>query len=288
MHRTPPDPKRAEKGAERPNTIGLEAPKLDLLLNHLDAPEVEQPAKAKRHFARWPFRRIALNITIIHPGGSQVSLKLACRNLSCGGVGVLHTSFLHAGSKCIVELPSETGSVDRIEGVVSRCMHRRGTLHEIGIRFTRGIDLSRYVRRDADYVPALEKVDATKLVGSILCIDPSDADVELVRAVLGETQLSLRQVRTATEAIAEDTRSFSLIICERQLPDMHGLNLVQKLRAANVITPVFMVSRQGWGPGEVTDRLSAWARKPVEPGLMLRIIAELHHLKESRQVRRVA
>lgn len=262
------------KGTERPNTIGLEARQLDVLLNHLDAPPAHKPGFT-RTFARWPFRRTALRVTVYHPGGSQVVLKLACRNLSRGGVGLLHTSYLHPGSGCTVELPNESGAVDRIEGVVCRCAHRRGTLHEVGVRFSREVDIARYVRREADYTPAIESVSPERLTGSVLCIDPLDADVELIRGSLRDTRMSLRHVHTGAEALAEDAGSFSVLIIERSLPDMFALEVLRAMRAAKVTTPALLLSRQGWGPGEVTDRRAAWAQKPVDPGLLLRIIAEL-------------
>ncbi len=265
------------KGTERPNTINLEARNLDVLLNHLDAPPANKPAFT-RTFARWPFRRTALRVTIVHPGGSEVVLKLACRNLSRGGVGLLHTSYLHPGSACIVELPNESGSVDRVDGVVCRCAHRRGTLHEVGVKFTREVDVARYVRRELDYTPAIENVEAEQLGGSILCIDPLDADVEHIRASLRDTRMSLRHVCTGAEAIAENANAFTVLIIERSLPDMFGLEVLKTLRAAKVTTPALMLSRQGWGPGEVADRRAAWAQKPVEPALLLRIIAELSAL----------
>jgi CheY-like chemotaxis protein len=270
------------KGTERPNTVGLEARQLDVLLNHLDAPP-EQTQQFNRTFARWPFRRTAVRVTIFHPGGSLVVLKLACRNLSRGGVGLLHNSYIHPGSRCVVELPNQAGKVDRVDGVVCRCIHRRGTLHEIGVRFNREVDVARYVRREADYTPAIESVNPEQLTGSVLCVDPLDADVEQIRGSLRDTRMSLRHVHTGAEALAEDPRAFTVYIIERSLPDMFGLDVLRSFREAGVNTPVLMLSRQGWGPGEVSDKCAAWAQKPVEPGLLLRILAELQALGGSNQ-----
>ena len=111
---SPNEPRHTAKSTERPNTIGMEAHHLDVLLNHLDTP-ADNKANTNRTYARWPFRRTAIKVNIFHPGGSEVSLKLACRNLSRGGVGVLHTAYIHPGSTCTVELPNETGSCDRID-----------------------------------------------------------------------------------------------------------------------------------------------------------------------------
>src|SRR5262245_25079873 len=112
---------------ERPNTLGLQPRSLDALLDHLDDPE-DPKAVARREFVRWPFRRTTIHISIFHPGGSMVSLKLACRNLSRGGLALLHNAYVHPGSPCRVELPTLSGVFDRVEGVIQRCAHRRGTL----------------------------------------------------------------------------------------------------------------------------------------------------------------
>ncbi len=153
---------------ERPNTIGIPARQLETLLDHLDQPE-DAKDTVRRQFSRWPFRQATINVTITHPGGSSVTLRLACRNLSKGGVGLLHSSFVHPGSLCKIELPNLSGTRDRVDGVIQRCTHRRGTLHELGVRFRQPIDLTRYVLRDqAARSPSLEKVYADNHAGTEL------------------------------------------------------------------------------------------------------------------------
>src|SRR4051812_35298741 len=163
--------------SERPNTLGMPSKKLDALLELLDGVTPDE-VTIRRKFSRWPFRQTTIPITITHPGGSVVNLRLACRNISCGGVGLLHTSFIHPGSVCVVELPNSKGLHDKLPGVVQRCSHRRGTLHELGIKFARSIELANYVPGQAG-VHSFERVDAHDLTGTALYVDPSDTDLEL-------------------------------------------------------------------------------------------------------------
>src|ERR1051325_1102529 len=107
---------------ERPNTIGLQTKPLEALLEFLDHPE-DAKNVARRQFSRWPFRQATIRVTISHPGGSTVVLKLACRNISRGGIGLLHTSFVHPGSSCRVELPNINGGMDRIDAGIQRWLH---------------------------------------------------------------------------------------------------------------------------------------------------------------------
>ena len=112
----------------RQNTIGVSRRDLVDLLDDLDREQDENPNVQRMH-TRWPFRAMSLPVTFLHPGGSEVEVRLACRNLSGGWVGLLHSAYVHEGTECMVYLPKLAGGTDRVRGEVRRCIHREGRIH---------------------------------------------------------------------------------------------------------------------------------------------------------------
>jgi CheY-like chemotaxis protein len=262
---------------ERPNTIGLPSHSLDALLDGLDAAPQEPQTVTRRQFARWPFRLATIHVAIIHPGGSMVSLKLACRNLSRGGISLLHNSFVHPGSPCRVELPTLSGRLDRLEGVIQRCAHRRGTLHELGIQFRHPIEMTRYVERNqCPWTPSLEQVAPDRLVGTVVYAEPSLADLEAFQFAIKDTSIRLRHVRTGAEVLAQPFPEIALIVSDLKLPDMSGSELLSKLRAAGCKLPILLLSGQRIGAAaeHLQDANCALVQKPVPAPMLLCILAE--------------
>ncbi|HUJ76687.1 MAG TPA: PilZ domain-containing protein, partial [bacterium] len=74
-------------------------------------------------------------IQMRHPGGSSANYVVAPRNLSRGGLGFLHGSFVYTGTPCIVILKTRGGKAVRVEGKIVNCRYVRGHVHEVGIRF---------------------------------------------------------------------------------------------------------------------------------------------------------
>lgn len=126
--------------AGRSNTLGLSRLALDHLHATLDAFDAKIERDDARAYARVPVRAGAIGVCLEHPGGTRVELQMAGRNLSRGGISLLHSGFVHAGTKCVVRLPLVASRVGTFRGEVVRCTHRGGLLHEIGIRFVRPLD----------------------------------------------------------------------------------------------------------------------------------------------------
>ncbi|GJQ29191.1 MAG: hypothetical protein HBSAPP03_10750 [Phycisphaerae bacterium] len=228
--------------AERLNTLGLGPRELTALLDMLDASD-GQKHNARREFARWPFRETSLNVRFIHPGGSTTTLRLAGRNISRGGVSLLHNGFVHTGTKCLVELPSRAGGLRDVAGVVARCQHRRGMLHEIGIRFNKQVNLREYVRTDGDKeLLSMECVAPQKLSGTILHVEDNDLDTRIVGHFLREAPVKLLQAPSGAEALAKASSGIDLMLVDYQLPDMTGLEFARTVRQRGITCPVIMLS----------------------------------------------
>lgn len=65
----------------------------------------------------------------------DVAFIVPTRNISRGGMSFLHGQMMHIGQACTVDLATNDGNWLSVDGVVVRCRHIRGMIHEIGLKF---------------------------------------------------------------------------------------------------------------------------------------------------------
>jgi len=261
----------------RPNSIGIQSRELEQLCNLLDVRTSAEAAR-KRDFIRWPFRHASLRLRIIHPGATTVQITVACRNLSCGGVSVMHSAYVHTGSPVIITLPHpKLGSVD-VDGTVSRCTHLRGVVHEIGIKFNKSINARDFVNLDA-FADAfsLEKVNHEELRGCVLHVEDSELDRKLVQHYLRGTQLRVRPCTTLDEALKLAQEGCDLIIASLDLSGCENVDIIGRFREDGVQSPVIIVTNDT--SMATRQRLAdmqanAFITKPLKQDVLVRAIGE--------------
>ena len=272
------NPSNRKKTGERPNSIGFDETTLDKLLDLLDKREGEG-GSLKRVFVRWPYRKGTVEIRLIEPMGSTRSIKMASRNISNGGLSLLHSAFQYPGAPCELELETSGGEKETVRGVLTRCSHLSGVVHEIGIKFDEEIDARRFVPVELlnDYF-SLEAIDPEKISGSVLHVDDSDMEIKLVGALLAQTGLAITKCSTFDEAVALADNEFDLILTDYHLDGEHkGSDLIDRLRDAGNFAPV--IATTGDTSNEARDALlNAGAgtvmSKPTDGETLMRAIAE--------------
>ncbi len=267
---------RGSSDTGRPNSLGLRARQLGVLLDRLD--EEGGPPPAKRKFARWPFRVESVLLEVTHPGGSQVTFKVACRNISSGGISVLHSQYIHPASVCSVILPRGEGYA-RIKGSVQRCRHVAGVVHELGVQFDRAID-------PRDFVPesvgrdryTLEKVDPQSLEGRLVLFDPIELDQQIMRHFLKDTQLRLAVATTEEEMQHELGNGCDLLVVDQQGVGCDAVEWTGRLRDGGVHVPLLMVlpaNAHSDRDAVLTNGADAALMKPLLQETVLRALAEV-------------
>jgi len=261
----------------RPNTIGLGQRELTELLDRMENPE--QPGKnPKRDFVRWPFREASVRVQIFHPGGVSSWITVACRNLSRAGMAILHSAYAHTGTKCRVLLPHPEKGEVAVDGWITRCTHRSGVVHEIGIRFDQHLNVQDFLRANphADWF-SLERVAPEDLTGSVVYVDDSEIDRKIIRHFLRTTKLNLTMASSGTEALTCIDESVDLVLVDFHLDDMSGADLALKLRDSGLQMPIIIVTcdTQAATPEVLASfGAAAFLAKPVSQDLLLRALAE--------------
>lgn len=84
---------------------------------------------------------------------------------------------------------------------------------------------------------------------TILCVDYSDDNAELIRYFLNESGYQVETCVTGGEALSLTEKTpYSLVMTEYRLPDMSGVEFCRQFRRSNSNTPLifFSASVQAW------------------------------------------
>lgn len=137
-----------------PHNEGLDTLKLNPAQQKTIAQFLEDRSRGeerRRAVRRFRFLDPAgLLYSVTHPGGTDVSYRIKPRDLSELGLGFLHGNFLYPNSICTLNLRGKDGCMHSISAKVMRCDHVTGRIHDVGIRFDKQIDVTRYLHIEAE------------------------------------------------------------------------------------------------------------------------------------------
>jgi hypothetical protein len=231
-----------EDAQTRSNSLGVSMTVLNALLDKLDIDEMVGRTRQRVH-ARWPFRKLYIQLDIQHPGGTATTLRVASRNLSRSGIGLLHSTFIHAKSPCIVHLPGVDGQVRAVPGVMARCTHRGGRVHELGVRFDTQIDLRTYFDgRVAARLVSLERVNPCELTGTVVSCMRTEREQTLLKSLLVDTNLCLRTITLAELMDPGVYDGVRLLIIGHAQEAESGTALLRTMRDKGIIVPALVLT----------------------------------------------
>lgn len=267
---------RAARPSNRNNTLNLTAEQLGALMDELD--EMSEGGSARRNHARLEFRKHAIEVEVYQPSGGSVTFCVACRNLSRGGMSVVHSSYMHVGTKCRVKVHHKTEGEQWLRGEVAQCRHVTGRVHDVGIRFAKEIDVADYIKIDplGDSF-SLERVEADKLQGRILLVTANEIDRKLIQVFLSETSLRMINIEAYAEIPEQFGEPFDVVLCDFDMDVVAAAEAVSALRTSGNKVPVIAIT--GDTADEVTSevrrcRCNALLTKPIERVSLLRALAE--------------
>lgn len=241
-------PLAAPSGSSQRNTLGVGGQVYELLLMRMNERTDDSEINPKRIHTRIPLLEPFVRVQISGDHSARREMVLACRNLSRGGIGLLHSSFMYPNTRATVFLPKTDGTCPALNGKVVRVQHRGGLVHEIGIQFDKEINPREYVPGDVtDLLPSFERVSPERLKGDVLFVVSSEQTRLEVKKHLTETSLHFRFAETVKEAVAEAAKPLDMVLVELELGDVSGAELVKKMRTNGLNRPVALLGRPGEG-----------------------------------------
>ena len=265
--------------AGRANSLGLDGQRLIQMIELMDKSAGSSEASPRRTYTRWQFADSSIHLEIEQPGGSRLPLQVAARNISNGGMSLLHSNFVYPGSACWVTLKSIDGEERILSGTIARCAHFSGVVHEIGVKFDQETDASQFVKLDpVTEAFSREAVNPDDLVGTVLVVGESKIEFKLTQHLLEDTKLRLTYVSDRDEAKEKFAEAWDVILCDYFLADGgNGAELVREMREAGITTPVIATSADD-GPQARSElreaRVNAILFKPLQSNDLLRAITE--------------
>ncbi len=232
------------------NSLGVRGNVYQRLLEKLND---HRGADADKHPLRIHARKEYLDpymlMVIEHDDTMDRPMTLATRNISRGGVGLLHSNFVYPKTRVTVHLTIDQKEAYPVRGVVQRCIHRGGVVHEIGVKFDNEINIQKYLRPDiSDCIQSFERVDPAKLTGKVMLVGQKHDFSPLSRSFLQETSLAYKFVSNAEEAKALAIEEYEMLVVLNDLDDCEGTEFVRELRDDHYKKPIVLV-------GDIKDEL---------------------------------
>lgn len=234
---------KSQAGSAHRNTLGVDGLLYQRLIAKLDEPSSKAKASAKRVFRRLSYEQSKLRIHIMSEGHNSTSLIVATRNLSQGGVSILHSNFMYNGTNITVDLINNIGEIVPRHGTVTRCIHRGGRIHEIGIKFDDEIRLRDFLIENPDnLLYARERIDP-EAMNIKLMVYTEDTDCSaLLRQFLMPSNLCYtfaKNIEDATKKAAEQ----EMLLVHIDPDSMKSTEFVRSVRVAGFKNPIILVGK---------------------------------------------
>ena len=105
----------------------------------------------QRRHVRVPFRTLSqIAVAIQKPDEQWAKYIARSRDLSPGGIGFIHGTYVHPGCRCRVIVKDVDGKPTCLEGVVRRCDLLMGRAHVVGVELNEEIVMSRFISPEHD------------------------------------------------------------------------------------------------------------------------------------------
>ncbi|MGV6814946.1 MAG: PilZ domain-containing protein, partial [Phycisphaerales bacterium] len=237
---------KSKTNSNQRNSLGLNKLVYGKLLEKLEsAAEEAANIPPKRMFTRLEYLDPYFELVLDATNHSQRrKISVATRNISRGGMSILHSSFIYPGTQVNASLRKTSGAAQKITGKVCRCEHRGGVVHEVGIKFDKEIVIQEFVKPGIlEGVKSLEKVNPNALKGKILFIGTDATITPFIREYLLTTSLNYGFEDDAEDALHKDLSEYDLLFVSLDAGQLSGPEFIRCVRDSGYKKPIILSGR---------------------------------------------
>ncbi len=230
-------------GMNQRNSLGMDTLVYTQLLKKLNQPKGEggNLVSPHRYHTRLEYHQPYLDIVLESTDRSRREITVATRNISRGGLSVLHSSYTYPGTMVRTKLNRIDGNPYTANGKVVRCEHRGGVVHEIGISFDKQIIVQEFIRPDImDCLRTHERFNASELKGKALIVGADKVIIPLIREYIQQTSINFGFAQTAKDALEKGFADCDIVCCCLDAGDMTGPEFARTLRTQGFDKPILL------------------------------------------------
>ena len=229
-----PTTKKSKGPDEVVDTLRLSPAQVNALLQHLNDSAGGDTDPGRREHIRYIFENTGAILEVHHPGGTTIAYSLNPRNLSSGGLGFIHGSYLYEGSRCTVTFIKCDGNTLRVNGVICWARHITGRAHDIGLQFDNEIDTDLLICETPRIVGFRTQHPNDKpLAGRVLQIEKSPEDAKVLAVQLRDLGAKPETDPSAVNAVKRTKNSkYDMVIIGDSKENADPEQLATQLRAA--------------------------------------------------------
>lgn len=233
---------KAKPNSQR-NTLNMDRAVYEQLLRKLELEHHNDasPANPNRVHTRLLYHKPYLGLEIENSDRNRQAITVAARNISTGGISVLHSSFTYTGARAYIVLDRIDGKPFKAKGTIVRCDHRGGVVHEIGIRFDQPIIVQEFIRPDIlQCVRTRERVRPDQLEGTLLVVGDDPNLIPFIRQFLVNTSIKYAFADTPQQARERIPDDFDIVLVCLGTQAMIATDFVRSLRDSGYTRPVLL------------------------------------------------
>jgi CheY-like chemotaxis protein len=277
-------------------TLRLSAADKQKLIDYVEH-TARQPVNNERRGLRVNYFGRKVLVTVTNQEGQKACCTVVPRNLSRRGLAFVHGRFVYPDSRAEVTLPMLNGKWCVLRGLVRRCRHVQGIVHEVSIVFDDAIDLAQFVRLTHEQSErqlaelaqdGLNEHDlAPGCWGRVLLVEDQPADRRLIKLWLQRMQLMVVDTCDVHDALETISRGlYDLFLIDGHLGEEDGVELIEHLRGQGILAPILALSASDesgtFGPRAQKAGATAVLPKPLNPDDLCKQIEQVMTLAGKR------
>lgn len=223
------------------NSLSIDGALYHRLLAKLDESPNSQSTNPERIYRRLQYAHPNLNIHIQSDGHNARTLTVASRNLSQGGLSFLHSSFMYPGTDLTVDLIDNTGSIVPCKGRITRCEHRGGRIHEIGVMFHNEVCLHEFLTQNPEtLLYSRERVNPCSLDISVMVYATQSDLIAQIQSLTEHTKLKCTYAKSVEE-VFENLDEQDLAICQLSSDIPAIAETIRTMRNEGFRNPIILI-----------------------------------------------